>query len=99
MFDSSNVDNSFRSENEISASSVQDFYGNSDRLFNEAVDAVVAGCVTQYSFDNKEKKFVGTVTSFQGERSYEVKVCVDSSLSSILLVLQITIFQLTDFCY
>lgn len=73
-------DTSFRNENEISASSVQSFYGRifteiyKELIFNESLDAVVRGCVTEYSYDNKEKKFVGIVTSFEDSQSYEVKV-------------------------
>lgn len=67
-------DISFRRENEISASAVQHFYGNSESIFNKAVDAIVTGCVTEYSFDRYENKFVGIVTSFDGSQSYEVKV-------------------------
>lgn len=80
MWESNVVDTFVRNKNEISASSVQSFYGKifteiyKELIFNEALDAVIRGCVTEYSYDEKEKKFVGTVTSFEGTQSYEVKV-------------------------
>lgn len=74
MWDSSEVDTSSRSEYEISASAVQRFYGDNEDIFDKALDAVVTGCVTEYTFDNDERKFVGNVNSFKGNQSYEVKV-------------------------
>lgn len=74
MWDSTEVDTSSRSEYEISASAVQQFYGDEEDIFDTALDAVIAGCVTEYTFDNDERKFVGMVSSFEGNQSYEVKV-------------------------
>lgn len=74
MWNIADVDTSLRTEHEISATAVREFYGTKEHFFDEAIDAIVAGCVTEYSFDVKEKRFVGTVTSFDGSKSYEVKV-------------------------
>lgn len=74
MCNTSDVPSFFRSEKEISVPSIESFYGNNERLFDDAIDAVVMGCVTEYSYDNEEKKFVGIVTSFEGSKAYEVEV-------------------------
>lgn len=59
---------------EIHLSTVKDFYSQNENLFDLAVDAVVKGCVIQYSFDNETHQFIGTVSSLDGNESYEVEV-------------------------
>lgn len=71
MLDSSGVD---QRAYEISAYSVQSFYGTKKHFFDDALDAVEAGCVTDYSFDFEKKQFVGIVTSFDGAESFKVTV-------------------------
>lgn len=74
MLHSSDVDISFRSENEISVSAVQILYRKREHIFDVALNAVIAGCVTEYSFDNVERKFVGIVDSFERDQSYKLQV-------------------------
>lgn len=59
---------------EIRLTTVKDFYAQNNNLFDVAVDAVVKGCVTQYHFDYKTHKFIGTVTSLAGNEMYDVEV-------------------------
>lgn len=59
---------------EIHLNSVKDFYSQNEELFDVAVDAVVKGCVSQYSFDDEAHKFIGTVSSLDGHEMYELEV-------------------------
>ncbi|KAG4066061.1 hypothetical protein HA402_001308 [Bradysia odoriphaga] len=76
MWNSSNVDTSTRSQFEISVTALKKFYGINDMYIEGALDAIVTGCVTKYSFTENDMKFVGIVTSFDGNESYEVKIYV-----------------------
>lgn len=73
---SSTDSSSFRSECEISTNHVRTWYGPVDHLFDDAVEAVISGCVTEYSFDDKQMRYLGNVKSFDGTKSYEVEVLI-----------------------
>ncbi|XP_037042003.1 uncharacterized protein LOC119078539 [Bradysia coprophila] len=76
MWNSSNVDTSTRSQFEISVTALKKFYGINEVYIEGALDAIVTGCVKEYSFTENDMKFGGIVTSFDGNESYEVKIYV-----------------------
>ncbi len=88
-------DTSFRSEYEIGAMAVRRFYQYKERPLNDALDAVISGCVTEYTFDTVDKKFVGTVISFDGIESYEVKVIDLSYIAFYSIIIQESIYSFT----
>lgn len=81
MWSSSNADISTRSEFEISAAALKNFCGatsvtSTEKYFDGALDAIVTGCVKEYSFNEDDMNFEGVVTSFDGNESYQVKIYV-----------------------